>query len=113
MEAKVALPSCCSWAMIARSVSFRSLATGFGNLTPHAASVRRMAVLTESELAQALADLDGWGVSDGALRKRFEFEDFAQALAYANRVGEAAERENHHPDLLVTWGAVEVSWVNH
>ena len=72
-----------------------------------------MAVLTESELAQALADLDGWGVSDGALRKRFEFEDFAQALAYANRVGEAAERENHHPDLLVTWGAVEVSWVNH
>ncbi len=72
-----------------------------------------MAVLTESELAQALSDLDGWGVSDGALRKRFEFQDFAQALAYANRVGEAAERENHHPDLLVTWGAVEVSWVNH
>jgi 4a-hydroxytetrahydrobiopterin dehydratase len=72
-----------------------------------------MAVLTESELNQAVAGLDGWGVSDGALRKRFEFDDFAQALAYANRVGEAAEREDHHPDLLVTWGAVEVAWVNH
>jgi 4a-hydroxytetrahydrobiopterin dehydratase len=72
-----------------------------------------MAVLTESELASALSELDGWRVGDGALRKRFEFADFATALAYANRVGEAAEQADHHPDLLVTWGAVEVAWVNH
>jgi 4a-hydroxytetrahydrobiopterin dehydratase len=73
-----------------------------------------MAVLTQPELAQALSELDGWGVAaDGTLRKRFEFDDFAQALAYANRVGEAAEQADHHPDLLVTWGAVEVAWVNH
>lgn len=75
--------------------------------------VRPMAVLSESELANELRGLDGWRVADGALRKRFEFPDFAAALAYANRVGEAAEAENHHPDLLVTWGAVEVAWVNH
>jgi 4a-hydroxytetrahydrobiopterin dehydratase len=72
-----------------------------------------MAVLSGSELQQALAGMDGWSESDGAIRKRYEFPDFAAALAYANRVGEAAERANHHPDLLVTWGAVEVSWVNH
>ena len=72
-----------------------------------------MAVLSTSELQQALAGLDGWSEADGALRKRYEFPDFAAALAYANRVGEAAEQANHHPDLLVTWGAVEVSWVNH
>jgi 4a-hydroxytetrahydrobiopterin dehydratase len=72
-----------------------------------------MAVLSGPELEQALAGLDGWSEADGALHKRYEFPDFAAALAYANRVGEAAERANHHPDLLVTWGAVEVSWVNH
>lgn len=72
-----------------------------------------MAVLSESDLARELESLDGWAVSGGALRKRFEFPDFAAALAYANRVGEAAEQADHHPDLLVTWGAVEVAWVNH
>ena len=72
-----------------------------------------MAVLSASELEQALAGLDRWSEADGTLRKRYEFPDFAAALAYANRVGEAAERADHHPDLLVTWGAVEVSWVNH
>ena len=72
-----------------------------------------MAVLTPSELESAVASLDGWEVRDGALRKRYEFPDFAAALIYANRVGEVAEAADHHPDLLVTWGAVEVAWVSH
>jgi 4a-hydroxytetrahydrobiopterin dehydratase len=72
-----------------------------------------MAVLSESELERELETLDGWEIRDGALRKRFDFPDFGSALAYANRVGEAAEEADHHPDLLVTWGAVEVAWVTH
>ena len=72
-----------------------------------------MAVLTDVQLDSALAGLDGWEARDGALRKRYEFTDFATALAYANRIGEAAEAADHHPDLLVGWGQVEVSWVTH
>jgi 4a-hydroxytetrahydrobiopterin dehydratase len=72
-----------------------------------------MAVLSPAELESALTGLDGWHARDGALRKRYEFADFAAALAYANRVGEAAEAADHHPDLFVTWGAVEVAWVSH
>jgi 4a-hydroxytetrahydrobiopterin dehydratase len=70
-------------------------------------------VLRDDEIDAALAGLPGWERRDGALRKRFEFDDFAAALAFANRVGEKAEAANHHPDLLVTWGAAEVAWVNH
>jgi 4a-hydroxytetrahydrobiopterin dehydratase len=72
-----------------------------------------MAVLSSSELASALGGLPGWEVRDGALRKSFEFADFAGALGYANQVGAAAEQADHHPDLLVTWGKVEVTWVSH
>ena len=61
----------------------------------------------------SMDDPSGWERRDGALRKRYEFPDFATALAFANRVGATAEEANHHPDLLVTWGAVEVAWVNH
>jgi 4a-hydroxytetrahydrobiopterin dehydratase len=43
----------------------------------------------------------------------FRFEDFAQALAFTNAVGELAEAENHHPALLTEWGRVTVTWWTH
>ena len=72
-----------------------------------------MDVLTSSQLTEALSQLPGWEVRDGALRRRFTFPDFATALAFANRVGAEAERAGHHPDLVVSWGACEVAWVSH
>ena len=55
----------------------------------------------------------GWEVRDGALRKRYAFPDFASAMVFANRVADAAEAADHHPDMLVSWGAVELAWVTH
>jgi 4a-hydroxytetrahydrobiopterin dehydratase len=72
-----------------------------------------MSVLEAKQIDQALEAMPGWAVRDGALRRRFVFGDFATALAFANRVGEAAEAAGHHPDLAVGWGMCEVSWVNH
>lgn len=56
----------------------------------------------------------GWNVvGEQHLEKRFAFPDFAQALAFANRVGEVAERAGHHPDLLVRWGEVVITLWTH
>ena len=43
-------------------------------------------------------------VEDHHLTARFDFDDFAQALAFANRVGEVADEEGHHPELCLSWG---------
>jgi 4a-hydroxytetrahydrobiopterin dehydratase len=57
---------------------------------------------------------DGWEIVDGHhLKKELEFEDFAGALRYVNRVGEIAEAEGHHPDLYLTWGHVRVEIWTH
>jgi 4a-hydroxytetrahydrobiopterin dehydratase len=73
-----------------------------------------MAVLNELELSEAVASLGGgWEVRDGALRKRYDFPDFAAAMAVANRVAEAAEQADHHPDMTVGWGRLELAWVTH
>jgi 4a-hydroxytetrahydrobiopterin dehydratase len=73
-----------------------------------------MEVLTDQQISTALASLgDGWQARDGALRKAYSFDDFAAAMAYANRVADAAEQADHHPDMLVGWGKVELAWVNH
>lgn len=56
----------------------------------------------------------GWRIVDGHhLEKQFRFPDFANALAFANRIGAIAEKANHHPDLLVRWGEVRVMTWSH
>jgi 4a-hydroxytetrahydrobiopterin dehydratase len=47
------------------------------------------------------------------LQRVFGFRNFAQALAFTNRVGEQAEKEGHHPALLTEWGKVTVTWWTH
>ena len=42
-----------------------------------------------------------WSQRPDALERDFEFDDFAGAMAFVNRVAEAAEEANHHPDILV------------
>jgi 4a-hydroxytetrahydrobiopterin dehydratase len=47
------------------------------------------------------------------LERTFQFDDFAQALAFTTQVGELAEREGHHPAILTEWGKVTVTWWTH
>ena len=47
------------------------------------------------------------------LERMFEFPDFANALAFTDRIGELAERNNHHPAILTEWGKVTVQWWTH
>ena len=56
---------------------------------------------------------DGWNEVDGALEREFRFRDFAEALAFVNRVGELAEAENHHPDVAIRWNRVTLRWWTH
>ena len=73
-----------------------------------------MGVLSPEQLNEAVASLgEGWADRDGALRKEFRFADFAAAMSFANRVADAAEKADHHPDMLVGWGRVELAWVSH
>jgi 4a-hydroxytetrahydrobiopterin dehydratase len=56
---------------------------------------------------------DEWEEIDGALEREFRFADFAEALAFVNRVGEAAEQANHHPDVEIRWNRVKLRWWTH
>ena len=59
-------------------------------------------------------DGNGWRVVDEHhLEKDYRFADFAEALAFENRVGAVAEEQDHHPDLLLGWGRVRVSLFTH
>lgn len=56
----------------------------------------------------------GWQVVDGHhLEKRFTFDDFDAAMAFADDVGDLAEEMNHHPDLCFGWGYCQVTVWTH
>jgi 4a-hydroxytetrahydrobiopterin dehydratase len=56
----------------------------------------------------------GWALTpSGHLLRTYEFHDFAAAMAFANRVGDIAEQQGHHPDLHVAWGRCGVEIWTH
>lgn len=73
--------------------------------------------VTDEEIAEYHPQVPEWQIveRDGIkqLERVFKFPDFAQALAFSNKVGALAEAEGHHPALLTEWGRVTVTWWTH
>ncbi|MGI9659610.1 MAG: 4a-hydroxytetrahydrobiopterin dehydratase [Gaiellaceae bacterium] len=56
----------------------------------------------------------GWSTVDGALERTFTLSNFAEALAFVNEVGAAAEAADHHPDILMhDYKLVTLRWRTH
>ena len=72
-----------------------------------------MPKLSESEIEQRLQGIS-WSREGQAIVREWAFDDFAQALGFVNRVGEAAEAVNHHPDILLHgWNKVALTLSTH
>ena len=73
--------------------------------------------ISDEDLKLMMPNIPDWSVIvvDGVMQlsREFAFRDFAQALAFTNRVGEISEAEDHHPAILTEWGKVTVSWWSH
>ena len=73
--------------------------------------------LTTGEVAALLPQVPDWRVAEvgGVSRivREYRFADFRQALAFTVQVGELAEREQHHPDIHLSWGRVVVETWTH
>jgi 4a-hydroxytetrahydrobiopterin dehydratase len=55
-----------------------------------------------------------WRQEDESLVRDYEFKDFIAAMAFVNRVADAAEEVNHHPDILVhDWNKVRLTLTTH
>jgi 4a-hydroxytetrahydrobiopterin dehydratase len=67
------------------------------------------------KLLAEIHTLDDWelGFSGKEISKEFRFKDFSEAMAFANKIADAANAANHHPDLLVSWGKVVVTLTTH
>jgi 4a-hydroxytetrahydrobiopterin dehydratase len=70
-------------------------------------------LLNDDEIATRLKRLP-WEREGDEIVREWRFEDFAEAIAFVNRVAEAAEEANHHPDIYIHgWNKVKLSLTNH
>ena len=73
----------------------------------------RPARLNEDELAERLAHVAGWEVSNGKLHREFRFEDFKRAFGFMTSLALAAEAMDHHPDWSNVYNRVVVDLATH
>ena len=65
-------------------------------------------VLSDPEIQQALQNLPGWAKSGNSIERKFQFGNFVQAMDFVNRIAEAAEAVNHHPDIHISYNKVNL-----
>jgi len=69
--------------------------------------------LSEDEIAARLAGVPGWQREGDWLRRAYTFESFPAAIAFVNRVAEAAETLDHHPDITIEYTKVMLRVTTH
>ena len=72
----------------------------------------------KSEIHRYLKKVDGWDVKSDKdnnyyLSKEFSFKNFRESQTFTNKIGDIAEKENHHPDILFGWGYCRVKIFTH
>jgi 4a-hydroxytetrahydrobiopterin dehydratase len=80
---------------------------------PHTEEIEDMARLEDDQIDERLQGRE-WRREGNEIVRDLKFEDFAAAMAFVNRVADAAEAANHHPDILVHgWNRVRLAVTNH
>ncbi len=69
--------------------------------------------LTENEIEEALAGLDGWTLESGKLSRDFKFANFIAAFGFMTSAAIEAEKMNHHPEWFNVYSKVSVQLVTH
>jgi 4a-hydroxytetrahydrobiopterin dehydratase len=72
-----------------------------------------MAKLTAKALKAAVSALPGWKATSKAIKRQYTFPTFPDAIAFATRLAFDAEAADHHPDLLISYRKVTVTWSTH
>ena len=69
--------------------------------------------LTEAQVQSALKDLPEWSEVSESIQRTYQFASFIESMAFVNKVAEAAESDQHHPDILIRYNKVTLTLSTH
>ncbi len=70
-------------------------------------------MFTAEQIQEKLKDYRGWGYVNGTIQKTYSFVDFMKAVEFLNQISVIAESEQHHPDVMIKYSKVTVSYITH
>jgi len=72
-----------------------------------------VAALSKVEIQEKLTKMPGWSHAGKSLQKKFIFRSFVEAMAFVNKIAEAAENAGHHPDITISYNRVGINLSTH
>ena len=72
-----------------------------------------MSLLSNTEIQNGLSALDGWEYVDGSIKKTFSFDTYMDSITFINLLAKEAEITNHHPDMVVGWCKINITFTSH
>ena len=73
-------------------------------------------IVSDNEASMLIKEIEGWDlINDGIkkLKKEFSFSNYSDSVDFSNKVADMAEKEDHHPQIILEWGKVTVIWWSH
>ena len=72
-----------------------------------------MATIDRADAERRVKELNGWTLEGNAIRKQFVLRDFPSAVAFVNALVPGAEAADHHPDILINYKRVTLTYSTH
>ena len=72
-----------------------------------------MSAMSKEDIRKTLKNMPEWSLAGNAIHKKFTFKSFMPAIAFVNKIAEAAEQANHHPDITINYSQVGISLSTH
>ena len=72
-----------------------------------------MSLLNKKQIEKNLQGLDNWFISEKVIKKKLKFNSYMDSIKFINEVATKAEELNHHPDTIVGWCEIEISFMSH
>jgi len=72
-----------------------------------------MAALSKTEIHENLKQNRDWSQVGKAIQRKYSFKSFVAAIAFVNKIAEAAEQAQHHPDITINYSVVTISLSTH
>ena len=69
--------------------------------------------LSTAEAQQRVKNLKGWSLDGDAIKKQYTFAGFPEAVAFVDRLAPKAEAADHHPDILINYKRVTLTYSTH
>jgi 4a-hydroxytetrahydrobiopterin dehydratase len=73
-------------------------------------------IVSDNEASLLIKEIEGWDVIDEEvkkLKKEFSFSNYSDSVDFSNKVADMADKEDHHPQIILEWGKVTVIWWSH